>query len=148
MSDRTLPISEDSGGNASEGGNLPAGAELIQSTLFDVQAWLETSKEANREASEQALRIRAEAQQQTHILRMQQFLYSGDPILMAEAIAWAQINPGVLDEEALAMISLRVSAQAFRLRLQGLLPRMQALFLALLGNPLRSICDEGSRMDE
>jgi hypothetical protein len=27
---------------------------------------------------------------------MQQFLDSGDPILIAEAMAWAQINPGVL----------------------------------------------------
>jgi hypothetical protein len=27
---------------------------------------------------------------------MQQFLDSGDPILVAEAMAWAQVNPGVL----------------------------------------------------
>jgi hypothetical protein len=55
---------------------------------------------------------------------------------MAEAIAWAEINPGVLDEEALAMIALRGSAKAFLLRLQGLLPRMQGWLLALLDNPL------------
>ena len=70
---------------------------------------------------------------------MQQFLNSGDPILMAEAIAWAQINPGVLDEEALAMISLRGSAQAFMLRLQGLLPRMQGLLLAFFINHWRFV---------
>jgi hypothetical protein len=29
--------------------------------------------------------------------RMQRFLDSGDPILMGEAIAWAQFNPGVLN---------------------------------------------------
>jgi hypothetical protein len=35
----------------------------------------------------------------------------------------------------LAMIALRDSAQVFLLLLQELLPRMQALFLALLDNP-------------
>jgi hypothetical protein len=30
---------------------------------------------------------------------MQQYLESGDPILMAEALAWAEINPGVLHVE-------------------------------------------------
>ena len=148
LSDRTTPISEDSGGNALGDEDLPAGAELIQSTLFDVQAWLETSKEATREASEQALRIRAEAQQQTHVSRMQQFLYSGDPILMAEAIAWAQINPGVLDEEALAMIALGDSVQAFMLRWQELLPRMQGLLLAFFSDHWCSVGSEGSEMNE
>jgi hypothetical protein len=32
---------------------------------------------------------------------MQRYLESGDPILMAEAIAWAEINPGVLRVEHL-----------------------------------------------
>jgi hypothetical protein len=32
---------------------------------------------------------------------MQQYLESGDPILMAEAVAWAEINPGVLQVERL-----------------------------------------------
>jgi len=79
---------------------------------------------------------------------MQQFLYSGDPILMAEAIAWAQINPGVLDEEALAIIALRDSAQAFLLRLQEFLPRMQGLLLAFFSDHWCSAGSEGSEMNE
>ncbi|MEP1079632.1 hypothetical protein NDI52_29930 [Leptolyngbya sp. PL-A3] len=51
---------------------------------------------ANQEAIENQRRIRLEGQQQRHIERMQRYLDSGDPILVAEAIAWAQLNPGVL----------------------------------------------------
>ncbi|KAM3114062.1 hypothetical protein [Phormidesmis sp. 146-33] len=40
---------------------------------------------------------------------MQQFLASGDPILVAEALAWADINPGVLD---ISSHSLQNSSQA------------------------------------
>jgi hypothetical protein len=45
--------------------------------------------------------IRSEAQQKQQIDQMQQYLASGDPILIAEARAWAEINPGVLDMEQL-----------------------------------------------
>lgn len=37
------------------------------------------------------------------VARMQQFLGSGDPILIAEAMAWAEINPGVLTLNALQL---------------------------------------------
>jgi hypothetical protein len=64
-------------------------------------------------------------QQQAHVDRMRQFLTSGDPILMAEAIAWADVNPGVLDEEGMMVLSLRDAIQGFVLHLQGLVPQMQ-----------------------
>ena len=147
LGDRDEGISEELGGNAAEDGDLPAGAEGIQSMLFDAKAWLATSQEAAREATEQSLRIRAEAQQQAHVERMQQFLFSDDPILMAEAIAWADINPGVLDEERLAMIALRGAVHAFLLGLQGLLPRMQGVILLLFASYWRFEPDGGSGRD-
>jgi len=54
---------------------------------------------AAQEAIANQKRIRLEGQQQRHIERMQQYLDSGDPILVAEAIAWARLNPGVLKEK-------------------------------------------------
>jgi hypothetical protein len=119
-----------------------------QSMLFDVQAWLESRKEAAREANEQALRIKGEAQQQAHVDRMQRFLVSGDPILMAEAIAWADINPGVLDEERLVVLSLRDAIQGFIVRLQGLVPRMQKMlwgFWADCWQPIAGISQNAER---
>lgn len=41
-------------------------------------------------------RIRLEEAQKRHIERMQWYLDSGDPILMAEALTWAKHNPGIL----------------------------------------------------
>ena len=147
LGDRHEVISEELGGNAAEDGDLPAGAGGIQSMLFDVRAWLAISQEAARAANEQTLRIRAEAQHQAHVERMQQFLFSDDPILMAEAIAWADINPGVLDGERLAMLSLRDAVHAFLLRLQGLLPRMQGVILGCFAGCWRFDRDGGSGRD-
>ncbi len=42
-------------------------------------------------------RLKAEAANQRQKTRMQTFLNSGDPILVAEALAWIQANPGVLE---------------------------------------------------
>jgi hypothetical protein len=148
LGDRDEVVSEDEGGNDSEAMDCPAEVEEGQSRLFDVQAWVESRKEAAREANEQALRIRGEAQQQAHVDRMQQFLCSGDPILMAEAIAWADVNPGVLDEERLGVLSLRDELQSFVLRLQGLVPQMQRMFWFVWAGCWRSERDEGLRMEE
>ena len=38
---------------------------------------------------------------------MQQFLDAGDPILVAEAMAWAQVNPGVLQANQLQLSLLQ-----------------------------------------
>jgi hypothetical protein len=130
LSDRVEEVLEGEGSNASEPVNFSAGSGVIQSMLFDVQAWLAASKEATREANEQALRIRGEAQQQAHVDRMQQFLASGDPILVAEAIAWAEINPGALDERSLVAITLNKAAQVFWASLRQFLPRIQWMLWA------------------
>jgi len=58
---------------------------------------------ATRNARLQHQRLKAEAGRQRQITRMQQFLTSGDPILVAEALAWVQVNPGVLDTSQLPL---------------------------------------------
>jgi hypothetical protein len=148
LGDREEEVLEDSGSNPSEPVDFPAGAGGIQSMLFDVRAWLETSREAAREAGEQQMRIRAEAQQQAYVERMQGFLESGDPILMAEASAWAEINPGVLNEERLVVLALRDAVQAFWLGLQALLPQMQRMFWGGSAGCWRFALDEGVKRDE
>ena len=72
------------------------GVQYVQQALFNIRASQEAFQEAARLAQSQHQRIKSEAAQQRQIARMQQFLGSGDPILIAEAMAWAQVNPGVL----------------------------------------------------
>ena len=72
------------------------GSQYIQQVLFRVCAQQEAFQEATRLTHAQHQQIKSEALQRRQIQRMQQFLESGDPILMAEAMAWAQVNPGVL----------------------------------------------------
>jgi hypothetical protein len=67
-----------------------------QMPLFDLEAWGEATQEAKRVARLETERIKNEAFETVHVARMQQYLESGDPILMAEALAWADVNPGVL----------------------------------------------------
>lgn len=77
-------------------GDLPFGVQYVQEMLFQIKATQEASEEAVRLTQTQHQRMKAEAAQQRYIARMQQFLDSGDPILIAEAMAWAQVNPSVL----------------------------------------------------
>jgi hypothetical protein len=72
-------------------------APYIQPLLFDSQCWLEVTQEASKSAQQAVDRLRAEAQHTNHVERMQQYLTSGDPILIAEALAWDQVNLGVLN---------------------------------------------------
>lgn len=69
----------------------------VQQALFEIKAAQEARQAAVQIAYEQQQQINRQASELRQIARMQQFLDSGDPILMAEAIAWAQVNPGVLD---------------------------------------------------
>ncbi len=55
-------------------------------------------------AYQQQQRIKQEASQAKMITRMQQFLASGDPILVAEALAWAKVNPGILKVNQLSLL--------------------------------------------
>lgn len=78
-------------------------AQHVQQTLFDIQAQQEAFREASLMAHAQRNQIKAQAAERRQIARMQQFLESGDPILMAEAMAWAQVNPNVLNMTALQL---------------------------------------------
>ncbi|MBW4694254.1 MAG: hypothetical protein KME27_21120 [Lyngbya sp. HA4199-MV5] len=71
--------------------------QSVQQKLLNVQAQQEAFREAARIAQTQRNQIKAQAAQARQIARMQQFLDSGDPILMAEAMAWAQVNPNLLN---------------------------------------------------
>jgi hypothetical protein len=83
--------------SSTHNGNTPTEAGFVQQALFDVKAWLEAVQEAAREVREESDRAKQSAQHTNHIARMQQYLNSGDPILMAEALAWAEIYPDVLE---------------------------------------------------
>jgi hypothetical protein len=65
---------------------------------FNMQVLAEASRATASEAVE---RVRSETHQTAYIARMQQFLTSGDPILMTEALAWAEVNSDVLNLEQL-----------------------------------------------
>lgn len=109
-SDRPTPNAYSTGGNlslnqrvhcptaSSTGSPVPVTAS-IQPFQVDSSSWQAVSQEAFAEAGRRSQQIKAEAQQQRYIQRMQQYLQSGDPILMAEAIAWARVNPGVLQSD-------------------------------------------------
>lgn len=92
---------------------LSQGGRYVQQALFNIRASQEAFQEASRLAHSQHQRIKSEAAQQRQIAHMQQFLDSGDPILVAEAMAWAQVNPGVLQVNAL-QLSLLTASQAER----------------------------------
>ncbi|MBD2093451.1 hypothetical protein H6F67_26785 [Microcoleus sp. FACHB-1515] len=78
-------------------------SNYTQPALFALKDWAEMRQEANRTARRQRRRIQQERSHATQITRMQRFLHSGDPVLVAEALAWAQINPGVIDRQQLAL---------------------------------------------
>lgn len=84
--------------------NPPQSAQVIQQVLFDIKVQQETRQEAIRMAYQQQQRIKQEASQAKMVNRMQQFLASGDPILVAEALAWAKVNPGILKVNQLSLL--------------------------------------------
>jgi hypothetical protein len=81
----------------------PQDVRYIQQVLLDIRAQQEARQEAFRMANEQRQRIKQEAVEARIVARMRQFLHSGDPILVAEALAWAQVNPGVLEVNQLSL---------------------------------------------
>ena len=80
----------------------PEAHAVSQASLRD-KGQQEALQEATHIAQSQRQRLKAEAAQQRQRNRMQQFLASGDPILVTEALAWAQVNPGVLDVSTLQL---------------------------------------------
>ncbi|GAB4379748.1 MAG: hypothetical protein Kow00121_34520 [Elainellaceae cyanobacterium] len=82
------------------------GVQYVQQALFNIKASRDAFQEATRIAQLQRQRIKSEAAIQRQIDRMQQFLDSGDPVLVAEAMAWAQVNPGILNHNQLQLVLL------------------------------------------
>jgi hypothetical protein len=80
--------------DAHDGSPLPTPHSLPHP--FPLETWQAINQEASQIAHENRDRLRHEASQAALIARMQQFLDSNDPILVAEAIAWAKVNPGLL----------------------------------------------------
>ncbi|KAM3099306.1 hypothetical protein ACKFKF_15245 [Phormidesmis sp. 146-12] len=98
------------GNVSSEGGSASLqGVQFVQQTLAEIQAQRSAQREAAQIASQHQQQIKREVSNAKLVARMQQFLASGDPILVAEALAWADINPGVLD---ISSHSLQNSSQA------------------------------------
>ena len=81
----------------SSGSGSGQGVQFVQKTLEDIQAQREARREASEIAWQRQQQIKRQASNAKLVNRMQQFLNSGDPILIAEALAWAEINPSVLD---------------------------------------------------
>jgi hypothetical protein len=108
LSDRSPTNLEKCPGNVAGDGNLasvdssPEASSTADNAVprhiprFDAQAWQETVQAAYQEARETYQQVKNEAFHQQQIERMRGYWRSGDPILMAEAAAWAQMNPGLL----------------------------------------------------
>ncbi len=111
-SDLTAHDLSESGGNLlSESGSDSSasesvqGVQFVQKMLADIQAQREAQREASEIAWQHQQQIKRQASNAKLVDRMQQFLTSGDPILIAEALAWAEINPGVLDVSSHSLLN-------------------------------------------
>ena len=80
-----------------EGSEPLKGVQFVQQTLADIQAQQAARRAASQMAGQRQQAIKREASNTKVVERMWQFLNSDDPILVAEALAWAEINPGVLN---------------------------------------------------
>jgi len=98
-SDSIFQIQPELDGNPllEQGFEPSGGVQFVQQTLADIQAQQAARREASQIAGQRQQQIKREVSNAKLVTRMQQFLASGDPILVAEALAWAEINPEVLD---------------------------------------------------
>lgn len=102
-SDLSLPNQETQDGNCLQLDAGPAsgetiGVQYVRKVLTKLRTWQEIRTAAAQNAQQRQSCIQREAAMTQKIAKMQNFLASGDPILIAEALAWADINPGVLDQ--------------------------------------------------
>lgn len=102
-SDLSLPNQETQDGNClqldsdlASGGTM--GVQYVRKVLTELHTWQDIRDAAAQNARQRQYCIQQEAAITQKIVKMQNFLASGDPILMAEALAWAAINPGILDQ--------------------------------------------------
>lgn len=70
------------------------GLQFVHQVLKEIKQRQTAGQTAQHSTAEQQQQQRSQAKRRA---QMQEFLASGDPILMAEAFAWAQINPGLLE---------------------------------------------------
>ncbi len=92
-SDSTLEATDSVGSNLL----IPQGSEAHAANNAVESAQREACEEAVQLARQHQRRIQSDSPSQTQIDRMHEFLDSDDPILIAEAKAWAQVNPGFLN---------------------------------------------------
>lgn len=86
-------------GNSGSTSETGQDVQFVQNILAGIQAQQEAQQEASKMAWQRQQQIKREASNAKLIARMQQFLDSGDPILIVEALAWSEINPGVLTQQ-------------------------------------------------
>ncbi len=72
----------------------------IQHVLADIEASQAANRETMQMVNQQQRQMKKQAAAARMIARMQQFFASGDPILMAEALAWAKVNSWQFDQDA------------------------------------------------
>lgn len=88
---------------------VPDSGSCVQRVLFEIKTAQAAQRSQLRTAYHQAYqhqqRIQRQASEARHRARMQQFLDSHDPILIAEAMAWAALNPGALDTSRVMQVS-------------------------------------------
>ena len=74
------------------------GIEQVRAAIAKIQAAKQAAKEQRAEEQRRDRETQAAAHREAKAQQMRQFLTSGDPILRAEALAWMQENPGIIDE--------------------------------------------------
>jgi hypothetical protein len=111
LGDRSSSDSGDSPGNVAGDVDLVSSDPSPEASLtedntvprlipqVDVQDWRETVQAANQEMREQSQQIKDAEFERLHLEKMRGYWRSGDPILMAEAAAWAQMHPGQLEAD-------------------------------------------------
>ena len=80
----------------------PMGIEQVRAAIAKIQAAKQAAKEQRAEEQRLAREAQAASRCDAKAQQMRQFLASGDPILRAEALAWMQENPGIIDDADIA----------------------------------------------
>lgn len=77
---------------------IPAqGIQFVHQVLAEIKQRQTAHQIAPPSVDESQQQLKQQRSRAKRLAQMQEFLASGDPILMAEAFAWAQMNPGMLD---------------------------------------------------
>jgi hypothetical protein len=101
----------------------------VQLPWTDCPTGLAIYHEAAPAVQSRSPQIKYQAQQQHHIERVQGYWHSGDPILRAEVVAWAQVHLGVLCCSELLPLSLALLPQPLHLSVQDVSHLLVAMLL-------------------